>query len=825
MADALAAVHRRGLVHRDVKPSNIVVRELGDATPDAFDRHADASHETCPAGDAVLIDFGLVKSLGPADATWTEAGAASRAFAPPEQLIGQAVGPAADVFSLGVTLFDLFTGGRAEDRPQASLGLPHLDEVIDGFDADLTAVVAKAVEPSERWRYADADELLADLRAWQLGLEVAARRPPLGERVLRRLRREPGRLVARAGWSVAAVLVAAVLMAAHARREDMTEVVRCSDAGDALAVADRLATLGAWSRVPLGVDGFSSAQHEYERSADVHGAVVDALRRGDDRAALARAVDTLDRDGYARHPLLQRYLAMRLERSARDEPGGDDARAVVAAVAQLLTVRPVESPEDVAGTTALRAVLRGRWRDPDLPRDTRLEFVSCLSGCGTPRDLVPLLDWTLTHDPGAEPYRLGMMCIVRILGRSRACEVLDELPPRSAWAEFESRCAQRFGEPDWGMEGQVYARWGAQFGALSAAVARTLAHRAAGRPADPRRLLEPSWVDALESRREGAAHVRDVGDAPLLLAAAGDPSVAEWLASAAPRTAAWHRAPYTRERPGPWAPWSTQWGVMCGMLDIESVTAEARGRIEAAVETPPGGAGPTSLREALDGHDATTDDLRMFDEGVETGRAAVRRGGFGPSPGPRHADDRDAASDPAGPVELELERRPDLSAPGVPPFSTVLDDIPPSSRGPALASWSFRRRPVHASAGARGASAVGARHDPDDRDGYVLKLVEFGEASLLLPFHLDSEPESLRLVVRQQGAARWHLPYGGKVVLEVTFDGQPVQTLTVLDPSIGDLAIAIPRTLVTAGDHVLGLRLHETSTTAWWLHLLWLDAP
>jgi eukaryotic-like serine/threonine-protein kinase len=98
VASGLAAVHSAGIIHRDVKPGNIII-------------------ET-DSGRPVLVDFGLAM---PHDPKLTHAAAGSPSYMAPEQAYGDAVGPAADVYAFGVSAFEILTGR-----------LPFLEDTIEG---------------------------------------------------------------------------------------------------------------------------------------------------------------------------------------------------------------------------------------------------------------------------------------------------------------------------------------------------------------------------------------------------------------------------------------------------------------------------------------------------------------------------------------------------------------------------------------------------------------------------------------------------------------------------------------------------------------------
>ncbi|QSX78729.1 serine/threonine-protein kinase [Agrilutibacter solisilvae] len=190
---AVQHAHQNLTVHRDLKPSNILV------TPD---------------GQARLLDFGIAKLLED-DAEDADGTTVDRPFTPeyaaPEQLRGEAVTTATDLYSLGVVLYALLAGthplgitSRAAARsPAALLGrepesLPRAAQRIEpeaaltrglspkglaeALRGDLAAILHRCLQPDPARRYASAEALGQDLKAWLDGRAVSATR---GERVYR----------------------------------------------------------------------------------------------------------------------------------------------------------------------------------------------------------------------------------------------------------------------------------------------------------------------------------------------------------------------------------------------------------------------------------------------------------------------------------------------------------------------------------------------------------------------------------------------------------------------------------------------------------------
>jgi serine/threonine protein kinase len=170
--DAVDFAHRRLVVHRDLKPGNILV----DA-----------------AGAAKLLDFGISKMLDPeTDPTHTETRAFTPAYASPEQLRGERATVASDVYSLGVVLYELLAGRRpfergAEESDPRPPSTAARRMVADGarvatttlwrdLTGDLDAITLKALRGVAESRYASAAAFAADLRRWLDGKPVEARR-------------------------------------------------------------------------------------------------------------------------------------------------------------------------------------------------------------------------------------------------------------------------------------------------------------------------------------------------------------------------------------------------------------------------------------------------------------------------------------------------------------------------------------------------------------------------------------------------------------------------------------------------------------------------
>src|SRR5262249_12159901 len=188
--EAVAYAHSRGVVHRDLKPHNILVGAFGET---------------------LVVDWGLAKGVHTADdavtvavspdESLTRAGTVmgTPAYMAPEQAAGAAVDARADVYALGAMLYHLLAGRRPDATPllQCEPRLP----------TDLVTIVEKAMAAAPSERYATAREMAADLARFQTGQLVGAHRYTAWQLLRRIVGRHP------AAFSLVSLAVLAILFA------------------------------------------------------------------------------------------------------------------------------------------------------------------------------------------------------------------------------------------------------------------------------------------------------------------------------------------------------------------------------------------------------------------------------------------------------------------------------------------------------------------------------------------------------------------------------------------------------------------------------------
>jgi serine/threonine-protein kinase len=151
-ASAAGAAHAQGIVHRDIKPGNILVTEEGNAK---------------------LVDFGIAAAQWSDRLTATGATIGSPHYISPEQVSGERATPPSDVYSLGVVLYELLTGTRPfEGEVMTAVAMAHIQQEpeppsarVKGLDPSFDAVVLKCLAKKPEQRFEDGNALAQALQS------------------------------------------------------------------------------------------------------------------------------------------------------------------------------------------------------------------------------------------------------------------------------------------------------------------------------------------------------------------------------------------------------------------------------------------------------------------------------------------------------------------------------------------------------------------------------------------------------------------------------------------------------------------------------------
>ena len=174
---ALDSAHTEGVIHRDLKPQNIM-----------RDKH----------GRIVVMDFGLARSLGDSGMTQTGAIVGTLEYMSPEQALGSTLDQRSDIFSVGLIFYELLTGKAPYQADTAIASLmkrtreeaPSASDVEASVPRSLSAIVSRCLERESANRYHSAVELLQQLTTWEANPDISAETlsKMIAHPVVRRLR-------------------------------------------------------------------------------------------------------------------------------------------------------------------------------------------------------------------------------------------------------------------------------------------------------------------------------------------------------------------------------------------------------------------------------------------------------------------------------------------------------------------------------------------------------------------------------------------------------------------------------------------------------------
>jgi len=249
IARALGAAHARHIVHRDVKPQNVLIDEEGSAK---------------------VTDFGIARSLDDDGLTADGRVLGTTDYVSPEQALGHDVTGQSDLYSLGIVLYEMLTGSVPfKGENQVAVAMKHVREELPDVQAlrpevsaSLAAVIDRATAKDLHERYRSDEELIADLEE-VLALEAARAGSATGEAttVLRTLpsrtrRRVPLRVRSRPAWIALAALLTIVVL--------VTGIVLLRDRTHRGTGTEKTAGGAAMTQVGLR----SNAAHDYDPLGD-----------------------------------------------------------------------------------------------------------------------------------------------------------------------------------------------------------------------------------------------------------------------------------------------------------------------------------------------------------------------------------------------------------------------------------------------------------------------------------------------------------------------------------------------------------------------------
>lgn len=333
---AVDVAHRSLVVHRDLKPSNIMV---------------DAE------GHVKLIDFGIAKLLED-DVDHATVGVYTPDYAAPEQVTGQPITTATDVYSLGVVMHELLLGLRPQDQPHrrpsvlaAELALAGKDEIMAALPmramklalkGDLDNIVLKALSTEADRRYPSAGAFADDIQRYLDRQPVSAHPPSSWYRASKFVARHKGGVLTSAAFVIA--IVAALAMALWQANVAQREATRAdAQAQRAISVRDFLVSV------------FESAQADVPR--DKRPGVEDLVQEAADRALANTTM-----------PQAMRLdLLLTLAQVTQSMGDADRAHSLLNQVDADLAVRPNVTADDIVQSLRAHFIRASAWMNRGKP--------------------------------------------------------------------------------------------------------------------------------------------------------------------------------------------------------------------------------------------------------------------------------------------------------------------------------------------------------------------------------------------------------------------------------------------------------------------------
>jgi len=280
--EAVEYAHKKGVLHRDFKPSNVLVTQDGQIR---------------------LLDFGIAKLLRQQDAQITRVygRALTPNYASPEQLKDEDLSPASDIYSLGVLLYELIAGvlpyqlesgsttqqlpvpekpSTKIDAKAAEVRAAPPEKLVRSLKGDLDAIVMKAIAPNVTQRYQSARDFAQDLKAYLDGRPIKALPATAMTRLVKLLRREPTKALV----GVLAVLLLGLLafeLLPISRRTEATSVQARATPTLSIPISDKSIAVLPFNDM--------SEHHDQEYFSDgLSEELIDQLARSPDLKVIAR---------------------------------------------------------------------------------------------------------------------------------------------------------------------------------------------------------------------------------------------------------------------------------------------------------------------------------------------------------------------------------------------------------------------------------------------------------------------------------------------------------------------------------------------------------